>query len=63
MRRLVVWLSIGLLGPSGSASAQWQKNEYQLQREAASRYEPTPIIINHRARGAPTVMRVRFYCD
>ena len=49
---------------STPAWAQWQKNQYQLQKEAAAQVEPAPLLIERRGpRTAPTVLRVRFYAD
>jgi tetratricopeptide (TPR) repeat protein len=54
----------GLLLAARPAGAQWHKNQYQLQKEAAERYEPAPLAIQRRASsGAPVRLRVRFYTD
>jgi tetratricopeptide (TPR) repeat protein len=58
-----MWLVVALTVPAAPAAAQWQKNEYQQQKEAAARFEPAPLTIRRRAGGAPTRMRVRFYSD
>jgi hypothetical protein len=45
------------------ASAQFQKNQYQLQRDAAARYVPAPLVAERKATGAVRVLRLRFHAD
>src|SRR5690242_327373 len=57
-------LVVALVLAGGVAGAQWQKNEYQLQREAAARYEPAPLVLPPRPGGGPVqTLRIRFYAD
>jgi tetratricopeptide (TPR) repeat protein len=47
-----------------AASAQWQKNEYQLQKEHMAQFEPAPLLGPRRDNaGAPALVRIRFYAD
>jgi tetratricopeptide (TPR) repeat protein len=53
-----------LIAPVPRAAAQWQKNEYQQQKEWAQQFEPSPIQVQRRATPGPAkVMRLRFYAD
>ncbi len=63
--RAARWIvAAGLALGAAPAAAQWQKNEYQLQKEAAAHYEPTPLAVQRRAGGGAAVrLRVRFYSD
>src|SRR4051812_18070309 len=62
--RRASWVVLAIGVAAGPAAAQWQKNEYQLQREAAAHYEPAPLSIPARGNGgATTPLRIRFYAD
>src|SRR2546423_9211489 len=62
--RWILPVALALSLPAGRAGAQWRKNEYQLQRDAAAQYEPAPLTIAHRAEGRPIeILRLRFYAD
>src|SRR3954465_8445157 len=46
------------------AANQLQKNEYQMQREQAQKYEPAPLLTPQRMGGGGVVtLRIRFYAD
>src|SRR5688572_13392704 len=48
----------------GPVAAQWQKNEYQLQKEHMAQFEPAPLLAPRRqGGGSPFVIRLRFYAD
>ena len=49
---------------SAPAGAQWQKNEYQLQKEHMAQFEPAPLLGPKRYDPSkPAVIRLRFYAD
>jgi tetratricopeptide (TPR) repeat protein len=53
-----------LLRPAApGARAQWQKNQYQMEKEAAQKYLPAPLVAPGRQGGALTPVRIRFYAD
>src|SRR5947199_342512 len=53
-----------VLGASGPARAQWQKNEYQLDKARLARFEPVPLVVQRRSNREPqAILRIRFYAD
>jgi hypothetical protein len=60
-------LGAALLGAAAPALGQWQKNEQELQREAALQLAPAPLVARRWATlpagTSPRVLRLRFYAD
>jgi hypothetical protein len=52
-----------LLVAAPARAQWWQKNEYQLQKDAAERYVPAPLRADWKAQGAVRVLRLRFWAD
>jgi predicted Zn-dependent protease len=47
-----------------AAANQLQKNEYQMQRDQAQKFEPAPLVTPQRMGGGGVVsLRIRFYAD
>ena len=58
---VVIALALVIAPP---ARAQWQKNEYQLQKEWSQQFLPAPILAPRREGGrAPGPVRIRFHAD
>jgi tetratricopeptide (TPR) repeat protein len=61
---VVALVVVGAAALAPPAVAQWQKNQYQQQKEWAQQFEPSPIQVQRRAPPGPAkVMRMRFYAD
>ena len=62
LRFAVLLLGSALARPA--AANQFQKNEYQEQREHAQKFEPAPLLVPQRVGGHGVVtLRLRFYAD
>jgi tetratricopeptide (TPR) repeat protein len=58
---VIIVLSLVIAPP---ARAQWQKNEYQLQKEWSQQFLPAPILAPKREGGrGPGPVRIRFHAD
>lgn len=60
---MVLSMGLAVLAVPAPARAQWLKNEYQLQKAAAARYEPAALVSELASDGPVRPVRLRVYAD